>query len=498
MDSEIELKLLVAADAEKKIRKQFIPDLQAEYDHESIQLCNIYYDTEQHLLRQNGMGLRVRGNNGEYEQTIKSKDGSVGGLHKRAEYNVALSSSSLDIGLFPAEIWPAGLSPEELNSQLMTLFSTHFRREQYLINLPDDNKVEMVFDSGEIETEKYQTPVCEIELELKKGSSQVLFDMAKKLLDVVPFRLGYKSKAQRGYELMAGADDEHGQIQLQFHLKKHDELQHSFVALMGSIVGYWQFFEQRFIDNRKPRDLIGLVKILHLAERALQLFEKKLKCNELTHLVLNMRNELQRWGWVEELAAIKELLSKKGFYRKKLVKYDSVMKQLQQRQFELLENYQPVELLHAKSYILLQLQILELLTLRPWTHDLEKSTDLTNKFAKKAIKEELKTAVRNFDFHGGEALTGYLSGYSALGRVGQMHVLLNNVVGTRTVSSLETWIDLLDGAEELRVLNLLEAYLRKIMVDSKDGLIQWCVSKQESLVKVMELNREAALSAPEE
>lgn len=498
MDSEIELKLLVAADAEKKIRKQFIPALNADYDHESIQLCNIYYDTDEHLLRKHGMGLRVRGNNGEYEQTIKSKDGSVGGLHKRAEYNVSLNSNSLDIALFPNDIWPTGLSPDELNSQLTTLFTTHFRREQYLINLSDKNKVELVFDSGDIETEKYQTPVCEIELELKKGSPEAIFELARKLLDVVPFRLGYKSKAQRGYELMAGDEHEHGPMEVHFLLKKHDDLQHSFLALMGDIVGYWQFFEQRFVESQKPRDLIELVKVLRLAERTLQLFEKKLKCNELTHLALNMRNQLEHWAWVEELAAIKELLSKKGFYRKKLVKHDNVMKQLQKRQSELLETNQPLVLLHARNYILLQLQVLELLTLRPWSSEAEVDVEATNKFAKKAIREELRHAVESFDFAKGEALAGYLAGYAALGRVGQLHTLLNNVIGTRTVSSLETWIDLLDGAEELKVLNLLEAYLRKIMVDSKDGLIQWCVSKQESLVNVMELNRTAALSVQEE
>jgi hypothetical protein len=82
--------------------------------------------------------------------------------------------------------------------------------------------------------------------------------------------------------------------------------------------------------------------------------------------------------------------------------------------------------------------------------------------------------------------------------MGQLHTLLGNAIGNRTINSLETWVDLLDGAHELRVLNQLEAYLRKILVDGKDSLIQWCVAKQESLVHVMELNRRAAMTVQDD
>lgn len=494
MDSEIELKLLVAADAEKKIRKQFIPELSVDFEHESIQLCNIYYDTSEQLLRHNGMGLRVRGNNGDFEQTIKSKDGSVGGLHKRSEHNINLTSNNLDISLFPADIWPEHFSIEELNSQLATLFSTHFRREQYLLELSDGNLVEMVFDIGEIETEKYQAPVCEVELELKKGSPESLFVLARRLLDVVPFRLGYKSKAQRGYELVAGEDAEDGPVDLLFPVEKQAEIQRSFSVLIGKTIEYWQYAEQRYIEHKKPRDLILLDQIIRLAYQAVSLFEQKLQCPEVSKLLENFADQLNSWHWVEELAAIKELLSKKGFYRKKLVKNDAVMKQLQDRQRELLENHQPIQLLHNKSYILLQLEILELLTKRPWANDPQLASDAINKFAKKAIKEELKHTIKNFEFNSSDALSGYLAGLNSLEKMGQLHTLLGSVIGNRTVDSLETWIDLLDGAQELKTLNLLEAHLRKILLDGKDSLIQWCVAKQQSLVNVMELNRKSALS----
>lgn len=498
MDSEIELKLLVAADAESKIRKQFLPDLKAEFEHESVQLFNSYYDTPEQLLRQHGMGLRVRGNNGEYEQTIKSRDASVGGLHKRAEYNVPLPSNQLDITLFPEEVWPESLNAEDLKFRLSSLFSTHFRREQYLIKTSSDAEVEMVFDSGEIETDKYHTPVCEVELELKKGAPDALFELARALLDAVPFRLGYKSKAQRGYELYLGEDIEIAAKKPEFPISKHTSLQDAFVTLMSVLVEFWQRYEQRYVELGKVRDIVELVAIMKLMKRNLKLFEKQLSCPEFASLSKQLKTQLREWQWVDELADIKELLSKKGFYRKKLQKHDAVLQHLQARQVELLETHEPLKLLQQKGYILLQLNILEMLTHKPWTSDPSWQEESINRFAKIAIRDELKGIFELFQFKSKESVEAYLEHIPALQRVVQIQKLLGNAVGSRTGQSLETWTDLLDGAEELKVLHTLEGNLRKLSSEGDDNLVQWCVSKQDSLFEVMELSREAALVAQSE
>ncbi|BDX05564.1 inorganic triphosphatase [Planctobacterium marinum] len=498
MDSEIELKLLVTADAESKIREQFLPQLKASIEHESVQLYNSYYDTPEHALRQHGMGLRVRGNNGDYEQTIKSKDGSVGGLHKRAEHNVDIPSNQLDIALFPDGIWPEALNIEELKQQLTTLFSTHFRREQYQIRLPDGSHVEMVFDSGEIETDKYHTPVCEVELELKKGQSDALFQLARQLLDIIPFRLGYKSKAQRGYELFLGEEAEMAHIRPEFKLGKEDSLQEAFIILMSELVQYWQYYEQRFVELGKVRDIVELVAIMRLMKRNLKLFEKHLSCAEFSELSLQLKEQLKYWDWVDELADIKELLSKKGFYRKKLQKQEVVMRHLQARQTQLLEMHQPLQLLHQSSYARLQLNILEMLTHKPWTNAPLWQEESINRLAKKAIREELKSIFSLFHFETKESVKAYLKNLPALNKVVEIQTLLAGAVGNRTGQSLKTWTDLLDGAEELKVLHTLEKNLRKLFSEGEDSLIHWCVAKQESLLEVMELSREAALLAQAE
>jgi len=46
--------------------------------------------------------------------------------------------------------------------------------------------------------------LCEIELELKRGNQAELFNVARELMQAVPARLEFKSKSQRGYELLDG------------------------------------------------------------------------------------------------------------------------------------------------------------------------------------------------------------------------------------------------------------------------------------------------------
>ncbi|MFT6898137.1 MAG: triphosphatase, partial [Paraglaciecola sp.] len=97
MDIEIELKLLASETAGQDIKNW----LGGEYVNAEImtplELVNFYYDTPDRQLRRADMGLRIRGCNQVFEQTIKTRGSSVGGLHQRPEYNVPLSQPVLDL-----------------------------------------------------------------------------------------------------------------------------------------------------------------------------------------------------------------------------------------------------------------------------------------------------------------------------------------------------------------------------------------------------------------
>jgi len=59
-----------------------------------------------------------------------------------------------------------------------------------------------VLDEGSVTSGKEAAPLCELELELKKGKPRALFDLAEEIGRAAPLRLGVLSKAERGYALV--------------------------------------------------------------------------------------------------------------------------------------------------------------------------------------------------------------------------------------------------------------------------------------------------------
>lgn len=119
MAQEIELKFIVNHDAVDALRDH-LQTLGGEH-HAPSQLQNIYYETPDKWLRGHDMGLRIRGENGRYEMTMKIAGRVTGGLHQRPEYNVALSEPTLDLALLPQEVWPNGELPADLASRVQPL-----------------------------------------------------------------------------------------------------------------------------------------------------------------------------------------------------------------------------------------------------------------------------------------------------------------------------------------------------------------------------------------
>ena len=67
--------------------------------------------------------------------------------------------------------------------------------------------ISLMVDQGTIDTGDRSLPLCEIELELERGNVAELFDVARELIRVLPARIAFKSKSERGYELMEGGAD---------------------------------------------------------------------------------------------------------------------------------------------------------------------------------------------------------------------------------------------------------------------------------------------------
>jgi triphosphatase len=210
MEYEIELKLLTNQQAGEVIETKLLTLLDASVTQETQVLTNHYFDTPDRTLRQHNIGLRIRGNNLKFEQTLKTAGKSIGGLHQRPEYNVQLDElkkQNVDVPelkLFPVSAWPKTIDVDDLQAKIETLFTTHFERRIYLLKFSPGDIVELVWDLGEVTSGNKSVPICEIELELKKGSTAILFNLAKRIVSLLPTTIGTDSKAARGYNLRDG------------------------------------------------------------------------------------------------------------------------------------------------------------------------------------------------------------------------------------------------------------------------------------------------------
>lgn len=215
MEYEIELKLLISEDAGEVIERELLPRLDAKVSRSTQSLINHYFDTSEGILRQHDIGLRIRGNGNFFEQTLKTAGKSIGGLHQRPEYNVQLNEEkghSLilpTLSLFPAVAWPKHIDISTLQTEITTLFSTNFERNLFLIE-QGEQVIELVLDKGYIKSGDKQVPICELELELKKGDINALFSLAKQLVVLIPTTIGLDSKAARGYQLITSPSPEDG------------------------------------------------------------------------------------------------------------------------------------------------------------------------------------------------------------------------------------------------------------------------------------------------
>lgn len=201
MAQEIELKFIVNHDAVDALRDH-LNTLEGEH-HAPSQLLNIYYETADKWLRGHDMGLRIRGENGHYEMTMKIAGRVTGGLHQRPEYNIALNEPTLDLTRLPPEVWPNGEMPADLASRVQPLFSTDFYREKWLLNV-DGSQIEIALDLGEVKAGEFAEPICELELELLSGDVRAVLKLANQLVSQAGLRQGSLSKAARGYHLASG------------------------------------------------------------------------------------------------------------------------------------------------------------------------------------------------------------------------------------------------------------------------------------------------------
>lgn len=164
-------------------------------------LETVYYDTRRFALKDAGVSLRVRRHGKRRIQTIKAGNGAGAGLFARAEWERDIEGEAPDLAAAAGtalEPLIAGAKPKKIKP----VFALRVERDLFRLR-QDRSDVEASLDQGIVEADQRSEPLSELELELKRGAPPALFAFARNLAACLPLRLGIRTKAERGYALLA-------------------------------------------------------------------------------------------------------------------------------------------------------------------------------------------------------------------------------------------------------------------------------------------------------
>lgn len=493
---EIELKLATVSGAKDTFIEQVLPRLDVQSSDIGQMLKNTYYDTEDGLLNERKMGFRIRCVGEHIEQTIKVKGQVIGGLHQRPEYNVVLRAPIPELTLFPSDIWASDLQPHELNSRLIKWFTTDFRRDSYLIQMPT-GLVELAFDDGVVQGksgDKSDTrELCEIELELIEGKVNAIYDLAAILNEHLGVRLANQSKAQRGYLLATGKRPKIRPFADTLKLSAKTVAEDAFVKAIESCLKHWDHHAFAYIETQKLRALTEIAESLRYALQAVSLFLPILPCDELAELQKDLLSLLSKWRWQSDLIHVRKLKAKTGIFCKKIPDDDTLMSYLMGRREGVLNHANPVKLLHSSTMNRVTLSCSRLIQLKPWRQQHNGNHTSLRSLARGWMGQSWNTMVQALDQK--NEMTAH--DYRLLGPLLSQSLvngyLLGALFGKGREDFRASWVDIKAGIDDLNTLEFLQRILAEVGMSQDPEWRAWVDMKTQATVRALELCRQQAL-----
>jgi triphosphatase len=198
---EVELKLALDPENLSKLKQH--PLLRAKRPS-TTRLEATYFDTADLRLASRDLTLRVRRNGRHHVQTIKAGDLRQIGLFEREEVEQPVARSSPDVEAIGHGALRKAVGGAIGEGALKPIFGTEVQRTRWKLGDGSRVAVEVDLDVGHVQAGRVRAPICEIELELKKGRPRDLVRLARMLGRAVPLRLDVGSKAARGLALYRG------------------------------------------------------------------------------------------------------------------------------------------------------------------------------------------------------------------------------------------------------------------------------------------------------
>lgn len=198
MAEEIELKLALAERDQRNFLRH--PLLRQATGRQSFRLVNLYYDTPDLVLRQRGIGLRLRAQGKLWLQTVKCAGQDMGGLSARPEWETPYHGH-FDFAAIDDTAVRECLERPKHRNHIAPIFETNFQRITWQFAPTPGTRVALMLDRGWIAAGGRRQAISEVELELIEGDASQLLNMALALAERIALVPDPASKAERGYRL---------------------------------------------------------------------------------------------------------------------------------------------------------------------------------------------------------------------------------------------------------------------------------------------------------
>lgn len=296
---EVELKLSLPSTQFDRLKRH--PALKTISPHRAViaELDAVYFDTPELALQAQGIAVRLRQAAGNWVQTVKTRGEATGGLHQRPEWEFPSNGRDLCFEQISDLRVRAVLESPTVRPRLIPVFRTRFRRWARLLVLPDGGRIELALDQGEILVGEASEAISEVELELKAGHADALFQLALALLPQLALFPEQRSKAERGYRLYANAPVEPRRMALPSLKPGFTVRQACAVFLAGALTAL-----QNNLGGARlgvdPEFLHQVRVALRRLRTTLSLFKAALAHEELTEIKASLRNLMRELGPARE------------------------------------------------------------------------------------------------------------------------------------------------------------------------------------------------------
>lgn len=179
---------------------EFLKKYSDESTRETLVMKAIYFDTQDRILSNNNMTVRVRGESDHKFATLKWGGCSTNGFHERNEINIPVDDESFiapEAAMFKDSEDGTVLLDLIGDKALLNLLEMRYLRRKLRLNYKE-SLIELAIDCGDIITDNGNVPILELELELLVGNANDVKSLGEEFVLQYTLTPEDRSKFARG------------------------------------------------------------------------------------------------------------------------------------------------------------------------------------------------------------------------------------------------------------------------------------------------------------